>query len=453
MPTLPRLRQSSFHWLRGIALSLLVLSAASCSKRAVRTPPPPASSAPLAQADVAAYSSRVEKELRGDILPYWLAHAPDPKGGFYGEVSCKGNPDADAPRGALLTARILWAFSAAYRHYKDPAYLEMAQRAYGDLNARFLDKENGGFYWMVDADGTPLDTRKILYGQAFAVYALSEYNRATGDKAALGEAVVLYRLLEKHCRDNVNGGYLEEFSSDWTVQRNRSMGRHGSAMGATGQKSQNTHIHMLEAYTNLLRAWPDAGLRQNLAALQDVLLTKMLTPTHHLRLFMAEDWTQNGDEISYGHDIEFSWLLVESSEVLGDPERLARTRAIAVDIVRATDADGVDADGGILNEGLPDGTLTDSGKDWWPQAESTIGFLNAWQITGDPRYLRDSQRSWNFIDAHIVDHKYGEWFRAVNKDGSLPGHQEKIGFWKCPYHNSRACLEILDRLDAGPVIK
>jgi cellobiose epimerase len=444
-----------------LGLVLTDALAVSCSRDGSVVVPDPSqavalSSAPVAEGETAAYAARAAHELDSDILPFWMKHAPDTvQGGFYGRVNRAGVPDADADKGALLTARILWTFSAAYRHNGDPACRDMARRAYKDLNARFGDKENGGYYWTTDADGKPIDARKIVYGQAFAIYAMSEYYRATGDKAALDNAVRLYRLVEERCRDKVNGGYFEEFSKDWKVSRKRGEGFNGSALGALGQKSQNVHLHIMEAYTNLLRVWPDDSLRANLASLQDVLLTNIYDEsTHHLRLFLDEDWTPLKGVVSFGHDIEFSWLLVESAEVLGDPARIEHARSVAVDIARTTLAEGVDADGGIFNEGTGAGGIIDTNKDWWPQAEAAVGFVNAWRISGDPVYLRASVRSWDFIEAHIVDHKYGEWFRSVKRDGTpANGPQDKVGFWKCPYHNSRACLELMDRLQAHSEVK
>jgi mannobiose 2-epimerase len=394
------------------------------------------------------YMAAARDELLNNILPYWEHYAPDEeRGGFQGRVNRYGKADAGAGRGALLSSRILWTFSAAYRHTGDPACLDMARRAYEDLETTFADKKNGGFYWAVSADSVPRDPRKIIYGQAFGIYALSEYFRATGDKTALEKAIALYRLVEEKARDKTNGGYFEEFSSDWRILDARGFGR--SAIGASGQKSQNAHIHILEAYTNLFRVWPDEGLKQDLGALQDVLLDRILDPkTQHLILFLNNDWTPIGDDVSYGHDIEFSWLLVESAEVLGDEARLERAKTAAVKMARATIREGLDGDGGLFNEGNAKG-ISDTNKDWWPQAEATVGFLNAWQITGEARFFRHSRRAWDFLDTYLVDHRDGEWFRAVDRHGSVVGNTDKIGFWKCPYHNSRACMELIDRLEKG----
>jgi mannobiose 2-epimerase len=390
-------------------------------------------------------ASRAEAELRGDILPFWLRHARDrERGGFFGEISNDLVVRRNAPRGALLSARILWTFSATYRRYHDPDYLEMARWACQDLETRFWDREYGGYFWRIAANGTPLDQTKQVYVQAFGIYALAEYFRASGEQAALNRAVELYRLVEQHSRDRRYGGYLEAFSRDWKRPR----GRRLSALGPEFPKSQNTHLHLMEAYTNLLRAWPDPELRSTLRGFVEVMLDRVLSPDHrHLRLFFDMDWTPRSDVISFGHDIEASWLLTESAELVGDPALLARVKDAALTIACGTLAGGVDGDGGVFNEVGPRG-LADTGKDWWPQAEATVGFVNAYQISGDPRFLAAAQRTWNFIEKRLIDHEHGEWYWGVKRDGTVRPRTVKAGFWKCPYHNSRACLELAERLRA-----
>jgi mannobiose 2-epimerase len=216
-------------------------------------------------------------------------------------------------------------------------------------------------------------------------------------------------------------------------------------MGSLDQKSQNVHLHLLEAYTNLLRVWPDPELKRNLRELIDVMQTKVLdSSTHHLRLFLAEDWSPQSDTISFGHDIEYSWLITEAAEVLGDEQVIEDVKRDAVKIAAVTLAQGVDLDGGVLAEADGNG-LTDTFKEWWPQAEAAVGFLNVHQLSGEPRYLHASMRSWGFIERHLVDREKGEWLHGVSRDGRRKSTL-KIGFWKCPYHNGRACMELIDRL-------
>jgi mannobiose 2-epimerase len=384
-----------------------------------------------------------ERELRENILPFWLKYSPDPAGGgFQGEVRDDLTTVADAPRGQLLTCRILWTFSAAYRHFHDERSLAMARRAYDDLNARFWDQENGGLYWTIDAAGKPLNQTKQIYGQVFGIYALSEYYRATGDASALERAIALYRLLEERARDGANGGYFEVFSADW--RRDPAL---KSVVNGVSSKSQNTHLHVMEAYTALLRVWPDAGLRRAQHELLEIMLGKIYDgKTHHLSLYLTDDWLPRSRHVSYGHDIEAAWLMTEAAEVLGDPELIACAKKTAVEIADVTRAEGVDVDGGLFNEGGPQG-LVDSSKDWWPQAEAVVGFLDAYQISGDRRYWDAAEASWMFIEKHLVDRERGEWFHSMSRDGQVRRFP-KISLWKCPYHNSRACFEVMDRVAA-----
>jgi mannobiose 2-epimerase len=417
---------------------------ASFAARPSNPMPAPSSAAPAPTAtELRGYAAGATQELRQDILPFWLQHARDAKrGGFVGRIGQDMTVYPDAPRGTLLTSRILWTFSAAYRRFRDPQYVDMAQWAYRDLVDRGFDPQQGGLFWSVAPDGKPVDARKHIYGQAFGVYGLSEYYRATHDQAALDRAIALYRLIEEKARDHQHGGYFESFTRDW---KRDEVGQR-QIMGNRGPKSQNTHIHILEAYTNLLRVWPDPGLRESVHALTDLMLTRIIDPkTHHLILFFHDDWTPISDEVSYGHDIELSWLVVEAATALGDDSLIARAKQVAVEMANATLAQGIDRDGGVFNEANPKG-LTDPNKDWWPQAEATVGFLNAYQISGDPRFYRASRHTWEFIQATCIDRKNGDWYESVTRSGE-PRVRSKLSVWKCPYHNSRACLEIIERTE------
>lgn len=391
------------------------------------------------------YADRIEADLRGNILPFWIHHGVDrERGGFLGAVTNDLFVDRSAERGALLTCRILWTFSAAYRRYKDPLFIDMADRAYADLAMRFADREHGGFFWSVDASGKVLRDRKQVYGQAFAIYALTEYHLAGGLREPLDEAIAVFRLLEAHAVDRQQGGYFEAFSRTWQPIEDMRL----SAVDQNDPKSQNTHLHVMEAYTNLLRAWPDAGLRAAQHALVTLMLDRIVVEkTAHLGLFFTADWKPTSDKISYGHDIEAAWLLTDAAAVLGDATLTARIKALAVRIADVTLAEGVDTDGAIFNEGSPAG-LTNTDKEWWPQAEAVIGFLNAFEVGRDERHLDAALRAWDFIEQRLIDRKHGEWFRGVKRDGTLLAEQLKISFWKCPYHNGRTGLEAAARLRA-----
>ncbi len=391
------------------------------------------------------YADRIEADLRGNILPFWIHHAVDrDHGGFLGAVSNDLIVDRGAERGALLTCRILWTFSAAHRRYRDPAYLAMADRAYADLTAHFADREHGGYFWSIDAAGKVLRDRKQVYGQAFAIYALTEYHLASGKRAPLDEAIAAFRLLEAHAFDREYGGYFEAFSRSWQPIADLRL----SAVDQNDPKSQNTHLHVMEAYTNLLRACPDAALRCAQHELVTLMLDRIVVEkTAHLGLFFSADWTPASEKISYGHDIEAAWLFCEAAQILGDPALTMRIEKLAVRIADVALAEGVDTDGAIFNEGSPHG-LTNTDKEWWPQAEAVVGFLNAYQLSRDDRHLAAALRAWDFIEQRLIDRQHGEWFRGVKRDGTLLAEQLKISFWKCPYHNGRTGLEATARLRA-----
>lgn len=395
--------------------------------------------------DTLGYLGRIETDLRRNVLPFWMEKAVNPAdGAFFGALTNDLVPDLTAERGALLTTRILWTYAAAYRKYRDPAYLAMADRAYRDLFTHFHDPEHGGFYWSIAANGTVLRERKQIYGQAFAIYALSEYHAANGRREPLDQAIAIYHLIEKHGRENQSGGYLEAFGRDWQPIDDMRL----SAVDQNEPKSQNTHLHVLEAYTNLLRVWPDAGLHRTLSELLEIMLTRIVNPrTGHLGLFFAKDWTLRSDKISYGHDIEASWLFTEATRVLRNEALTERTHALAVKIADVTLAEGIDVDGGVYNEGGPTG-LTNTNKEWWPQAEAVVGFLNAYQISGEKRFFDAALHTWDFIEKHLIDFKRGEWLRGVTRDGQVLANELKVGFWKCPYHNGRTGLEAVRRIRA-----
>jgi mannobiose 2-epimerase len=391
------------------------------------------------------YATRIESDLRENILPFWMHHVVDrDRGGFFGSLTNDLVVDRAAERGALLSCRILWTYASAYLRYRDAAYLDMADRAYADLITNFLDREHGGFFWSIAADGKVLRDRKQVYGQAFAIYALTEYHRATGRKPPLDQAIAIFRLLETHARESKQGGYLEAFSRTWAPIADLRL----SDVDLNEPKSQNTHLHVMEAYTNLLRVWPDPTLRRAQLDLIEVMLTKIVNPTTaHLGLFFANDWTLRSDKISYGHDIEAAWLFTEAAQVLGDATLRKRIKTLAVRIADVTLAEGIDADGAIFNEGSPAG-LTDPNKEWWPQAEAVVGFLNAYAIGQDERHLRAALRCWDFIDQRLIDRQHGEWLRGVTRDGTALPRELKVSFWKCPYHNGRTGLEASTRLRA-----
>ncbi len=385
----------------------------------------------------------LQRELL-QILDWWMAHTPDhEQGGFIGRMDGQGKIHPEAEKGIILNTRILWTFSAAARLMPHPEYRRMADRAFDYLVRHFWDREEGGFFWTVDRRGLPHETKKQVYAQAFGIYSLSEYYLLTQNAEALNKATETFALLERFSRDREKGGYLEAYSRDWFLLDDLRL----SDKDANEAKTMNTHLHVLEAYTSLLRAQPaDKQVRQALQELTRLFLTKFIDPeTARMHLFFDVDWQVKSHEISFGHDIECSWLLAEAAEVLREPLLEKEANQMAVRMANAVLENGLDSDGGIWNEAGPNG-LSDTDKHWWPQAEGVVGFLNAWQLSRDPRFYEAAEAVWQFIEQKMKDPEFGEWYWRVNNGGEPITTEDKVSQWKCPYHNGRACMEAMRRL-------
>jgi mannobiose 2-epimerase len=387
---------------------------------------------------------RVETELRSNILPFWLKHAIDEQyGGFRGQIANDLTIDPFAHKGLILNARILWTFSKAFSVYGEEDYLRTARRAYDYITRYFWDAAFNGVFWLVDYLGRPVESKKRIYGQAFAVYSLAEYYRATGDQDALTKAIQLYEAIESASYDALHRGYFETYERDWTLAREQRL----SKVDMDEKKSMNTHLHLLEAYANLLRCRDNPALRSRLKELIQVFLEHIIDrETHHFRMFFDEEWHSKSDHISFGHDIEGTWLLCEAAEILSDDSILKVVQHEAVQMAQAVLDQAVDPDGGLLYEADSSGIIN-TDKEWWPQAEAVVGFLNAYQLSGREHFYVAACRSWDFIEKYIVDRQHGEWFWKVSREG-IPSHDKfKVDQWKCPYHNSRTCFEVMARLD------
>lgn len=409
--------------------------------------------------------------LQDNILRFWLDKMQDQEnGGFYGRIDGSGVLHPEAEKGAILNARILWSFSAAYRVLGNQEYLDAATRAKDYFIEHFIDKEYGGVYWSLDYKGEPLDTKKQFYAIGFAIYGLTEYARATGDREALEYALDLYDCIEEHAFDREHNGYIEACTREWGKIADMRL----SELDANYPKSQNTHLHIIEPYTNLLRCLKElraqescnyvpvlgsvlpvgvtvpvellARVEGSVRNLIDIFTDYILNPeTHHLDLFFEMDWTRGAGRLeSYGHDIECSWLMHEAALVLGDQKVLDKVEKIIVQVAKASEK-GLRPDGSMIHEANLDTGHVDDDLHWWVQAENVVGWYDIYQYYGDEDALKKAVRCWQYIKENLVDTINGEWFWSRHPDGTLNTVDDKAGFWKCPYHNSRMCLEIIER--------
>jgi mannobiose 2-epimerase len=428
-------------------------------------------------------AASARRELLEDILPFWRRHTVDERrGGFIGQMSNDLHIQDDAPKGLILNARILWTFSAAYAYTQDDQDGALARRAYEYLTDHFLDREHGGYFWELDPGGTVRDDKKKIYGEAFCIYALSEYFRVFHEPAALQQAMAVFDLIEAHARDAQYGGYFEVMSRDWQPGEDMRL----SDKDMNEKKSMNNHLHVLEGYTNLLRVLPWRGrpglalrvegvgtpnaihrvwepfpssnrgqdardtqgqdaLATSLRGLIDIFQRHILNAEQtHLQHFFDDAWAPKSDSYTFGHDIEASWLLCEAAEGLGDQRLMTEVQNVALRIARTALAAGLDADGGLFYEGR-EGRIINPNKEWWPQAEAVVGFYNAWQLTGEDAFREAAVRCWQFIQNRVVDHEHGEWFWCIRPDGTPDPAVPKVSFWKGPYHNGRCCLELIRR--------
>ncbi len=395
-------------------------------------------------ADARDLAQRVRTQLFGHILPFWCGPAVDhEQGGWMGWLTNDLKPDRTQPKGLIVNSRILWAFSAVHQVKPDPLFRQMAERAFNYAMNRFWDTHHGGAFWRLDDAGRMLDDSKKIYGQAFYIYALVEYYRAFGSAPAVARAMEMFELIESHAHDGKHGGYTEVCARDWS---DAGPDARLSEKDLNEKKSMNNHLHVLEAYTNLFRVSALPEVEERLRELLQLFLERILdSRTGHMNHFFDVEWHVRSDSYTFGHDIEASWLLWEAAEALGDPALYAKTRKTALQMAAVVRDEGLGEDGGLYYEGRGGQTI-DRGRECWPQAEAVIGFLNAMELSGDPKYLEDARRVWHYVEQNLVDHVHGEWFWRIAPDGRPDPKLPKVSEWKGPYHATRACLETMRRL-------
>ncbi len=393
---------------------------------------------------LASLRATVERELVEGIMPFWQTRVLDYQGGgFIGYMDSSGNINRRAAKGLILNARLLWSYSAMYLYSGDDSFRTLAQRSFDYLAQYFFDNQFGGAFWAVDFKGNYLDTKKKAYGQAFVIYALAEYYKIVQDKEIIELASHFVDMLQTHVFDQEHGGYFETCERNWKLADNLRL----SPRDLNEKKSMNTHLHVMEAFTNLYRVWQNKNIESRLADVIRIFLNHIIDPdSFHFHLFFDEAWRPKSDKISFGHDIEGSWLLVDAASVLGDSQLLDQTQQIAVKMAAAVLEKAPDKDGGIFYEGQGN-RITDPDKHWWPQAEAVVGFINAYELSGEATFARAAIKTWSFIEKHIIDKKNGEWFWRVSRERRPYIEDPKVSEWKSAYHTCRACFEIINRID------
>lgn len=379
------------------------------------------------------------RQLNEVIIPYWTGNIMDDlNGGFIGKIDMDHRRHYDSPKGIILNARLLWTFSAIYGKTGNMKYLDLASRALDYIEKNFRDPTYKGYYWMLNPDGSLNNGKKQVYAQAFVIYALSEYALQTGKRAMGGKALEIFSLIEDKAFDNKRNGYFEAFSREWEDIEDLRL----SDLDMNEKKTMNTHLHIIEAYTHLYRFIQDAVLKSKILNLLEVFFRYILNEKKdHLNLFFDEKWKTKSTAISYGHDIESAWLLRESAIVLKDEKEIERFSSICVKLAESA-LSAIRKEGGLIHDYDSHGVQPEE-YEWWAQAEGIVGFTEAWKISGDERYLDVALGLTRFVDKFFVDRKFGEWYYRLDKHGTpIPGY-EKAGFWKCPYHSVRMCLEIL----------
>jgi mannobiose 2-epimerase len=389
---------------------------------------------------------KIRKELKNElrnILTFWRKEARDKiNGGFVGEMSNDLKILPSAGKGGVLNARILWTFSAAARFTGKKKDKDLASIAYHYFVDHFIDHEFGGTYWSVSPDGKPLETRKQIYAQAFSIYGLTEYAQLTDTHEPLELAMELFNLIEKHGFDKKNNGYLEAFNRQWQLHEDQRL----SAIDMNEKKSMNTHLHIIEAYANLYSYTQNPIVKERVENLLEIFSTYIInSKTKHFNLFFDENWNVKSNKVSYGHDIEGSWLLLEAAEAIQSEIWIKKMKIHSVEMAQAS-LEGIDSDGGLKYEFVP-GSRDEGEKEWWTIAEAVIGFYNAYQLSGNTIYFEKSIAMWEYLQKYFIDGKNGEWFYRIDRNHLPVPSYSKVSLWKCPYHNSRMCMEMIRRID------
>lgn len=390
--------------------------------------------------------NEIQADLLENIIPFWSEYIieDDDRDGFINRMTYDGRVINEADKSIVLHSRLLWSYSACYKHTGQERLKKLAYRAYHYLNRYFWDEKNGGVYWKLNANGRVLVSRKYLYAQAFALYGYSEFYGAFNQPDALLYVRDIVNCIEKYAADANYNGYVEVFTDTWQKYDDARL----SDEEENYTKSTNTHLHIMEAYANVLKYWKDDRLKQRLHNIVSLFESHIARPDHQsLYPFFYMDWTPASDLVSFGHNIEAAWLLCEAAELAEDNDQIKRIRELSLNISRWVANHGLNPDGSLINElDLHGNGRMDDKRHWWPQAEALVGFMNAYELSEDDIYLDKCRKLWAYIKNNIRDDQFGEWHNCINADGTNC-KEDKVSFWKTPYHNSRAGLEIIKRIE------
>lgn len=382
-----------------------------------------------------------ERHLKNDIIPFWNRLRDNEYGGFYGEASGNGVANPKAVKGAIYNSRILWFYSEAFLTLGDESLLENATHMYEFMTKYCIDREYGGVYWSVNYDGTVNDAVKHCYNQTFAIYALSNYYAASGNKEALAEAMSLFNIIEEKCRDAE--GYLESFKRDFTDDRNDKL----SENNVIAERTMNTLLHVLECYTLLYSVSSDIRVRDSLILILEYFRSHIYDSKNgQCKVFFDKEYNPIIDLDSYGHDIEASWLITKACDVLGDDNISRRMYPVIMGLAKGALERGIDRKYMAMNNECENGVLNTK-KVWWAQAEAVTGFYNAYELNNSCTEYRDmSENVWNFIKQYVIDSNTGEWVEDIYDADNIDYSQRLAHPWKGPYHNGRMCMEMIRRM-------
>lgn len=380
-----------------------------------------------------------KEHLTNKLIPFWMSMRDNEQGGFYGYADFDYQIHKEAKKGCILNSRITWFFSSAYTLLRDPLLLQEAAHGYRFLKEKCLDREYGGVFWSVSYDGTPADTMKHTYNQAFSIYALCAYYEASGDAESIQLAEEIFQVMEERCMDE--SGYLESFDREFGLIKNEKL----SENGVTAERTMNTLLHVFEAYTELYRLTRKEQVKKRLEWILDTIAEKVYNPQKHRQeVFFNLMYDSIIDLHSYGHDIEAAWLIDRGVEVLGEVKYYEKMMPITRDLVNQVYDVAFDGQA-VFNE--CDKGIVDTNRVWWVQAESVVGFLNAYYKESERKeYYEAAVNVWNYIKEYVIDsRREGEWFWLLNQDGIPYRNKPMADEWKCPYHNGRMCIEVIRR--------